>query len=219
MVADMEISRLRESIRRQKIKKLCEALNKDEGISLNRFHKVSNRTIDDFPDKSLNKARNREAFLPNTVLDELHHGKIEDWYGNIEVPKITMLPYYGVFYPAEKIGEIFLFLPFKSQDISLSQYLVTDEFNTLEAMEVEGLDLWREFIIALVSRNHRLKAPLHPHPCPECFTYFMPKRRRQLYHTKQCAINAGKRTKYREKHPEAKRRNRRKNVAKTDMVS
>jgi hypothetical protein len=38
----------------------------------------------------------------------------------------------------------------------------------------EGLDLWREFIIALVSRNHRLKAPLHPHPCPNCFTLFKP---------------------------------------------
>lgn len=61
---------------------------------------------------------------------------------------------------------------------------------------------WRRVVIALVSRNHRLRAPIYYHPCPECGTLFKPERRGTIYDKRACADRAGQRRRYQEKKAE-----------------
>lgn len=61
-----------------------------------------------------------------------------------------------------------------------------------------SLEVWQKIIIAIVKRNHRLRAPLFWHPCPECGKYFKPERRGQIYHSRACADRTGQRRRYKE---------------------
>jgi hypothetical protein len=90
----------------------------------------------------------------------------------------------GVFWPAEE----HTFIVFSMPDGSLLKFDLFNEPFTKE-------ERFR-FITALVKRNHRLKAPLFWHPCPECGTYFKPERRGQLYNSRKCADRAGQRRRY-----------------------